>query len=62
MANQFAIGPGTEPLLFVIKKNVSVLKNLLAWVEWNGEIDPASGRKVVRKVPLLLIDDDIMLW
>jgi hypothetical protein len=58
VANQFAITPGTDPLLFVIKKNVSVLRNLLTWVEWNGQLDPASGRKVVRQVPLLLIDDE----
>jgi hypothetical protein len=58
VANQFAISPGTDPLLFVIKKNASVLKNLLAWVEWNGKIDQASGRKVVRAVPLLMIDDE----
>jgi hypothetical protein len=58
VANQFAISPGSDPLLFVIKKNASVLKNLLSWVEWNGEVDPKTGRKVVRKVPLLLIDDE----
>jgi hypothetical protein len=43
----------------VVKKNARVLQNLLDWVEWasNGR-DPETGRRVVRDVPLLVIDDE----
>ena len=34
LAKNFAINPGSNPLLFVVKKNASVLKNLLDWVCW----------------------------
>jgi hypothetical protein len=53
VANQFAIHPGGPPLLFVVKKNHSVLKNLLNWVEW-----VAQGSDVIRRVPLLVVDDE----
>lgn len=56
VANNFAIGPGGKPLLFVVKKNSSVLKNLLAWVR-GFAADDGSGRHVPG-VPLLVIDDE----
>jgi len=57
-AERFQINPGATPLLFVIKKNASVLRNLLEWVDWAASTDPASGRPIVRNVPLLVIDDE----
>jgi hypothetical protein len=59
VARNFSINPGGRPLLFVVKKNARVLQNLLDWVEWasNGR-DPETGRRVVRDVPLLVIDDE----
>ena len=57
VAERFQINPGGAPLLFVIKKNVSVLKNLLEWVEWAAGA-PVNGRSLVRDVPLLVIDDE----
>ena len=57
VAERFQINPGGAPLLFVIKKNVSVLRNLLEWVEWAAGA-PVNGRSVVRDVPLLVIDDE----
>jgi len=59
VARNFSINPGGRPLLFVVKKNARVLQNLLDWVEWasNGR-DPDTGRRVVRDVPLLVIDDE----
>jgi hypothetical protein len=58
-ANQFAINPGGHPLLFVVKKNVSVLNNLLRWIRGSAEMtDPLTGRKFHRETPLLVIDDE----
>lgn len=56
-ANNFGINPGGTPLLFVIKKNASVLNNLLEWVEW-AAIENVDGRPRIRDVPLLVIDDE----
>lgn len=50
VANNMGINPGGPPLLFVVKKNVPVLRNLLSWVEW--------VRPTARDVPLLVIDDE----
>jgi hypothetical protein len=59
MANTMGINPGGRPLLLVIKKNPSVLRNLLFWIERvsNGH-DPVTNRPVLMNVPLLLIDDE----
>jgi hypothetical protein len=59
VANNMGINPGGPPLLFVVKKNSRVLRNLLDWVNWaaNGR-DPATGRPLVQRVPLLVIDDE----
>jgi len=59
VANNMGINPGGPPLLFVVKKNARVLRNLLDWVNWaaNGR-DPATGRPQVQRVPLLVIDDE----
>ena len=37
VAENFNIQPGGLPLLFVVKKNASVLKNILSWVEWAAD-------------------------
>jgi len=58
VAKNFAINPGGHPLLFVVKKNGSVLKNLLSWVEWAANARDDQGRRFVRDVPLLVIDDE----
>lgn len=58
VANNFAINPGGHPLLFVVKKNGSVLRNLLRWVEWAASARDEHGRSYVREVPLLVIDDE----
>lgn len=59
VANNFAINPGRQPLLFVVKKNARVLRNLLDWVHWAASSrDEQSGRPVVAGVPLLVIDDE----
>lgn len=58
-AREFAIQPGGNPLLFVVKKNATILKNLYAWIEGLApDIDPETGRKFHRDVPILVIDDE----
>lgn len=58
VASNFGISPGGRPLLFVIKKNGSVLRNLLEWVRWAADARDEQGRRFVKNVPLLVIDDE----
>lgn len=58
VAKQFSINPGGHPLLFVIKKNNSVLKNLLNWVAWTANAADEEGNRYVAEVPLLVVDDE----
>jgi hypothetical protein len=58
VARTFGINPGGHPLLFVVKKNGPVLKNLLNWVEFAATSKDETGRPFVSGVPLLVIDDE----
>jgi len=60
VANNMGISPGQRPLVFVIKKNVHVLKNLLSWVEERvaNAHEGSTGRRMVQNIPMLLIDDE----
>lgn len=51
---------GRDPVLLVVKKRVSILKNLIKWVlSVRGENDDSvPGGRIIRGVPLLLIDDE----
>ena len=50
---------GGDPVVLVIKKNGSVLRNLLRWVlHVRGEEIPGEKGKIIRGVPLLVIDDE----
>ena len=50
---------GNDPVILVVKKNASILRNLHRWATGiRQEVDPNTGRSVVRGVPLLLIDDE----
>jgi hypothetical protein len=49
----FGINPGGNPLLFVVKKNVSVLRNLHKWIDRS-----LRGGELIADVPLLVIDDE----
>jgi hypothetical protein len=50
--------PHGSPIIMVIKKHVSILKNLIDWAtSIIGQPDD-SGRRVVKNVPLLVIDDE----
>lgn len=62
VARKWSINPGGKrgnPLLFVVKKNSTVLNNLLGWIRSFADgFDPQTERKFVPKVPLLVIDDE----
>jgi len=60
VAKNLGITPEQRPWLFVIKKNKTVLERLLRWIRNHvADLhDSESGRKVVTKLPLLIIDDE----
>ena len=61
VAKHFAISPEEKPWLFVIKKNKTVLSRLLKWIQGHhvaDATDNATGRRIVTKLPLLVIDDE----
>lgn len=50
---------GSDPVVLVIKKNSRLLGNLIKWVlHVAGTDDADTGKRIVRNVPLLLIDDE----
>lgn len=59
-ARHLAITPEQRPWLFVVKKNKSVLEQLLAWIIHYvaDSRDPETGKGIVTKLPLLVIDDE----
>jgi hypothetical protein len=60
VAQHLGITPDQRPWLFVVKKHKTVLTRLLEWIE-NRVADiteQASGKKMVTRLPLLLIDDE----
>jgi hypothetical protein len=60
VAKQAGITPGgADPVVLVVKKNKSILTNLIKWATLVlQQEDPETGRSVVRDVPLLVIDDE----
>ena len=54
------ISPEERPWLFVVKKQKTVLTALLGWIQTRvaDNTDSISGRKLVTKLPLLMIDDE----
>jgi hypothetical protein len=60
IANQLGISPEQRPWLFVVKKNKTVLSRLHKWINDHvaDSTDAESGRKVVTRLPLLVIDDE----
>ena len=60
VARNLGISPEERPWLFVVKKNKTVLTRLLAWIRNHvaDTTDQATGRRIVTKLPLLLIDDE----
>lgn len=59
IAGHFSIHPGGNPLLFVVKKNVSVLENLLRYIRSKADnTDPETKRHYHQNTPLLIVDDE----
>jgi hypothetical protein len=53
-ALNFSVKPITEPIVFVVKKNTTVLKHLFSWI--NSSYKDTNTEKI--DAPLLLIDDE----
>ena len=51
MQNQYVV--------LVIKKNKTILENLIDWLAHNENIKTVEGRKKLMNVPALIIDDEI---
>ena len=60
VAGGIVIGPGQSPILMVVKKNATVLKNVLRFFSTgpSAHPDPETGRNVIAGVPLLVVDDE----
>lgn len=60
VAKSLGISPEQRPWLFVVKKNKTVLDRLLRWIRNHvADLhDPESDRRIVTKLPLLMIDDE----
>lgn len=58
VAQQANVMIGGEPVLLVVKKNSSVLKNLLKWSTSLQSSRQSNAQSKVKGIPLLLIDDE----
>ncbi|ADB73523.1 Z1 domain-containing protein [Geodermatophilus obscurus] len=58
-ARKLGLPVGDYPVLLVVKKHAKIIKYIHDWVtSMHADPDPATGRSVVRDVPLLVIDDE----
>jgi hypothetical protein len=58
VAQQVAPHIGSDAVVLVVKKNKTILENLIDWTTREKVRDPVSGREVVMRQPLLVIDDE----
>ena len=58
VANRLNIPIGKNPVVFVIKKNKSILENLIDWLSKNENIRIVDGTPKLFDVPALIIDDE----
>jgi hypothetical protein len=60
VAAHFAISPEERPWLFVVKKQKTVLTQLFKWIQNHvaDTVDRDSKRRLVTRLPLLVIDDE----
>ena len=56
--NNSNIPIGKNPVVLVIKKNKTILENLIDWLAHNENIKTVEGRKKLMNVPALIIDDE----
>lgn len=47
----------SDPIVAVVKKNGSILKNLISWLAAWGD-KQSDGKVIIRNIPFLLIDDE----
>jgi hypothetical protein len=57
VSDNIGLTPGSDPLIFVIKKQGDVLRNLAKTLRHAATVS-IGGKKIVRDAPLLLIDDE----
>lgn len=59
-AQQIGVNPGgNDPLLLVVKKNKSILNNVISWItSFDAISEGDDDRPVVPNVPILVIDDE----
>ncbi len=57
VARNFSTNPGGNPLIFVVKKNTTILRNLHNWVISAAQIQ-GYGQDKIMNFPLLMIDDE----
>lgn len=58
IATRLNIPIGKNPVVFVIKKNKSILENLIDWFSKNENIKTVDGTPKLFDVPALIIDDE----
>lgn len=58
VADNLGIHVGGNEILFAIKKNAGVLRNLIAWIQASANATDSGGRQFVKHVPLLVVDDE----
>jgi len=58
IANRLNIPIGNNPVVFVIKKNKSILENLIDWFSKDSNINLVNGQPKLMNVPALIIDDE----
>ena len=58
VANRLNIPIGKNPVVFVIKKNKSILENLIDWFSKNENVISTDGSPKLFDVPALIIDDE----
>ena len=49
---------GKNPVVLVIKKNKTILENLIDWLGYDENIKTVDGQKKLMNVPTLIIDDE----
>jgi hypothetical protein len=57
VAQNFGTNPGGNPLIFVVKKHTTILKNLYNWIISAAQIQ-GYGQDKIMNFPLLMIDDE----
>jgi hypothetical protein len=57
-ASSVAAQVGSDPVVLVVKKNKTILENLIAWTTAHAIRDPRTGRPIVTDEALLVIDDE----